>query len=261
VISPYEKEILLCHAFSITRAELITHPEKYPENNPKYLSMVERRLKHEPIAYIVGDQPFMGMDIMVDENVLIPRPETEELVLQILNNPKIQISKIVDVGTGSGCIAIALAKHFKDAKVYGVDSSDMALDVAKANAINQHLENRITFIMGHLLDPINEKVDLVVSNPPYIPSSEVDKLEPDVKDFEPRGALDGGAEGLDFIKEIIESAPNHLSPNGILYMEIGYDQGSRVYEYAKKFFNKVEITKDLSGKDRFVKCEQNPRDK
>jgi release factor glutamine methyltransferase len=255
-----EYEILLCHAYNITQAELLAHPEKYPTEDPGFQKLVERRLGHEPLAYIVGSQPFLGLDFFVDRNVLIPRPETEQLVELAINKlqktclpagmAKNQL-QIADIGTGCGCIAISLAKRLPTSEVIGIDASAEALKVARKNA-ERHAADNCRFLLGDLLEALENKADLIVSNPPYIPAAEIEKLQPDVKDWEPRGALDGGPDGLHYIREIIRGAPNHLNPKGLLLLEFGFDQAPAVAELASKYFKRVEIHKDYSGLERFL---------
>jgi release factor glutamine methyltransferase len=258
-----EAEILLAHVLKFKRIELYTNHEKLvtPAELGKFKAMIQRRSQHEPIAYITNNQPFMSLDFYVDRNVLIPRPETELLVEQVVScsserNRGASCQLLVDLGTGSGCIAISLAKFLPTVKVIGTDSSPEALAIAQKNAETHNVTERCEFRQGDLFEPIQEKIDLIVSNPPYIPSKEIDGLMTDVKDWEPRTALDGGPDGLDYIRKIIAEAPNHLSPNGTLFMEIGFDQGERVKKLAEEAgkYVEVKIIKDLNGKDRILKA-------
>lgn len=253
-----EQEILLCHAYRIALSELYAHPEKYlpagrhgNDQDTRYQTLLQRRLKNEPIAYLVGYQPFLGLKFFVDPSVLIPRPETELLAQMAIDlKPKI----IADIGTGSGAIAVTLAKNLPETKVIGIDSSSETLKIAKKNAEYHGVANRCHFLEGHLLDPLAEKVDLVVSNPPYIPTREIDNLEPQIKDFEPREALDGGEDGLHYIRQLIENSPKYLSPNGHLLMEFGFGQAEEIKALAHKHFKQVEIYQDLAGIDRILKA-------
>ncbi|MFH1362029.1 MAG: peptide chain release factor N(5)-glutamine methyltransferase, partial [bacterium] len=255
-----EAEILLCHVLKTPRSKLFSHPErKLTRAEQKlYDELLDRRKKHEPIAYIVQNQPFMSLDFYVNPNVLIPRPETELLVEQAINSLIPHTSYptpiIADIGTGSGCIAITLAKYLPKAKIIAIDSSKEALKIAERNAKTHRVIKQIEFRLGNLLKPLKEKVDLIISNPPYIPRAEIEKLDPDVKDFEPRAALDGGVDGLDYIRKLISQSPSPLKPHtSSLLLEIGYNQGAKAKELAKHYA-KVEVIKDLSGHDRILKC-------
>ena len=248
-----EYEILLCYAYNITQAEYIAHPEKYDPPSPELKELIDRRLQHEPIAYITGTQPFCGLNFIVNRNVLIPRPETEQLVELAINNlakTKNQL-QIADIGTGCGCIAVTLAKRFPASEVMGIDSSAEALNVARRNA-DRHMVSNCHFLQGNLLDAIGTKVDLIITNPPYIPTAEIEKLQPDVRDWEPRKALDGGEDGLDVIRKIIKAAPNHLNPKGLLLLELGFGQAPAVAKFAFKIFKRVEIHKDYTGIERYL---------
>ncbi|MFA4844804.1 MAG: peptide chain release factor N(5)-glutamine methyltransferase [Candidatus Margulisiibacteriota bacterium] len=257
-----EAEILLAHALGFSRTELISRNDLdlAPQQLSAFVPLLERRLKHEPTAYIVGYQPFMGLDFYVDRNVLIPRPETEllvEAVLRATNHepqsiPRLRSGQanhdpqltIADLGTGSGCIAIALAKQLPGAKIIACDSSAEALAVARRNARRYQLEGWIDFRQGDMFEPLPEPVEIIVSNPPYIPSAEIDRLQPEVKDWEPRGALDGGKDGLDYIRKLLNKAPNHL------IFEFGFGQAGLIKELAKKSYPRFEISKDYSGLER-----------
>ena len=237
-----EAEILLSYALRISRAQLITQSDKIIEDIRKIKDLLKRRAKHEPTAYITGVQPFMSLNFFVNRSVLIPRPETELLVEEAI---KLYPKLVVDVGTGSGCIAISLAKALPNSKVIGIDSSSEALKVAVKNAKYHKVADRCQFIKGNLLLPHKEKVELIISNPPYIPSAEIEKLQPEVRDWEPREALDGGKDGLDYIRQIIKAAPDHLKPNGILLLEFGVNQAGDIQRTAKSYFSKTRIIKDL----------------
>lgn len=223
-----EKEILHSHAANPDQLEV----------------MIERRSKNEPIAYIVGTQPFWDLEFFVDSNVLIPRPETEILVEKAIELIKKQGLRLVaDIGTGSGCIAITLAKHLPQIKVIAIESSPKALEVAKKNAKKYGVEKQIEFIQGNFLEPIKgRQVDLIVSNPPYIPSKDLETLMPDVRDFEPHQALDGGSDGLDFIRKLLKANTKHL------IFEFCFGQSPAI----RKLCPDVKIIKDYSGIDRIA---------
>lgn len=219
----------------------------------EFISRIEKRKKHIPLQYIINKQNFYGLDLYVNESVLIPRYDTENIVDCIVKDfeGRKDIS-VLDLCTGSGCIAISLKKNGFE-KVFALDISDKALEVAKHNAYIHNAD--ITFIKSDLYKelPNDIRFDLIVSNPPYIRSGEIEKLDDEVKDFEPKLALDGGKDGLDFYKKILNLSKDFINKNGSLYFEIGYDQAKDVVDLAKKegYYN-IKIIKDLSGKDRGI---------
>ena len=218
----------------------------------KFIDYFNRRLKNEPIAYIVGKCEFMGLDFLLDENTLIPRGDTEILVekaIEIINDNNFK--DVLDIGTGSGDIAISLAKYC-NINVDAVDINVNALDMAKKNASLNATKN-INFIQSDIFSNINKKYDIIVSNPPYIKTNEILKLETNVKDFEPLLALDGGESGLIFYENIINNSKNYLNENGYLLFEIGYEQAEDVEKILKNnSFNNIKVLKDLSGLDRVI---------
>lgn len=249
-----EAEILLAHALKAKRIQLYIQHEKVLTKDELncFKALIKRRSIHEPIGYITENQPFMGLDYYVDKNVLIPRPETEKLVEVTIDVLSSQADLLIaDIGTGSGCIAISLAKFLPEIKVFGVDLSPAAIEIAKRNAEANKVADRCQFIVGDMFDPLEEKVNIIISNPPYIPSSDIDTLDITVKDWEPRQALDGGNDGLDHIKKLIEKAPNHLIANGQLLFEFGINQTDKIMELAKDKFENIRIIKDNSGIERF----------
>ena len=217
----------------------------------KFKSKIEKRCTRLPLQYITGSQEFMGLDFFVNENVLIPRQDTETLVLEVLNRIN-KDSDILDMCTGSGCIILSICKLSKyNIRATGVDISNKALEVAKKNADNLGIE--INYIESNLFDKIDGKYDIIVSNPPYIRTEEIEKLMPEVKEFEPLGALDGQEDGLFFYREIIEKSDEYLKAGGYLFFEIGYDQGLDVYKMMEnKGFSELNIVKDLAGLDRVI---------
>ena len=219
----------------------------------EFISRIEKRKRHIPLQYIINKQNFYGLDLYVNESVLIPRYDTENIVDCIVKD--FEGSKdisVLDLCTGSGCIAISLKKNGFE-KVFALDISDKALEVAKHNAYIHNAD--ITFIKSDLYKelPNDIRFDLIVSNPPYIRTGEIEKLDDEVKDFEPKLALDGGKDGLDFYKKILNLSKEFINKNGSLYFEIGYDQAKDVVDLAKKegYYN-IKIIKDLSGKDRGI---------
>jgi len=231
--------------------------EALPEIEEKFERGIPRLLKEEPLNYVLGYSYFFGYKMIVNDGVLIPRYETEELVGFILGEidlykPEGEII-LADIGTGSGAIAIALKKEEERLKVYASDISREALEVAKINASNNDAD--ITFLEGSMLEPLKERdirLDILVSNPPYIPS--VEKIEDSVYDYEPHVALFGGEDGLKFYREIFENAKDVLKEKGMLFFEIGYDQAERLTSLAKTYFpdGVITVKKDINGKDRML---------
>lgn len=214
------------------------------------IGIAAERGKHRPLQYILGAQEFMGLMFYVDENVLIPRQDTEGLVEKVLSLTR-GTERVLDLCTGSGCIAISLKKHKDTLQVSAVDISSKALQVAKKNAEN--LQADVTFIESDLFDKVTGTFDVIVSNPPYIQSDVIKTLMPEVKDNEPLLALDGREDGLYFYRKIIKEAKNYLNTQGILCLEIGYDQGETVAELMRQQgFEQISVEQDLSGLDRNV---------
>ncbi|MFA6170352.1 MAG: peptide chain release factor N(5)-glutamine methyltransferase [Candidatus Margulisiibacteriota bacterium] len=262
-----ETEILLAHALQQPATTLISRSEQViaPASLASFKYFIERRLTHEPTAYIVGYQPFLGLDFKVDKRVLIPRPETEllvEIAIRGLDGKNVEHReqnverRIVDVGTGSGCIAITLAKNIPGTKITAIERSPSALRLAKENATNLGMIEQVTFLEGDLLSPLKEKVDLIVSNPPYIPTADLAGLDPDVKDWEPIGALDGGNDGLDYIRRLIKEAPDHLNSGGMLLFEFGFGQSEaiKVIFTADNRYSQFELFNDYAGIPRIAKA-------
>ncbi|MBQ6560283.1 MAG: peptide chain release factor N(5)-glutamine methyltransferase [Erysipelotrichaceae bacterium] len=223
----------------------------------KFNEGIERLLNDEPLNYVLGYTYFYGYKMIVNEKVLIPRPETEELTALILSQYDEyyagQDVNVCDVGTGSGAIAIALKKEEDHLRVYASDISEDALSVAKENASLNDCE--ITFFQGSMLEPYIEngiKVDILVSNPPYIRQNE--NIERSVYDYEPHVALFGGEDGLRFYREIFENAHQILKENGMLFFEIGYDQKENLTKLAEQYFpdSMIKVFKDINGKDRML---------
>ena len=216
-----EAEIFLMNVLNVERIFLYTHDDKIlnDEQIKNFYEMIERRISHEPAAYIIGHKNFMNLNLIVNENVLIPRPETEILVEEVIKrlknlNEKIQVA---DIGTGSGAIALSIAQFLPNAFVDAVDINQKTLDIAKSNASKNNLSEKINFHLGDLLNPLkNKKFHAIVSNPPYIPTEIIDSLQVEVAKYEPRIALDGGEDGLNFYRRLIEESPKFLQKNGFL---------------------------------------------
>lgn len=248
-----EAEWLLCEALGLDRVGLYLNFDKPLTDGElaSYRAMVSRRAKREPLQYILGSQEFHGLDFAVTPDVLIPRHDTEVLVDEALRRAPPDAA-ILDIGLGSGCIAIALAAARPDAAVCGVEQSPAALAIARDNAAR--LGVSLETVGGSLFEPLQgRRFDLIVSNPPYIPTVDLATLEPEVREHEPLGALDGGADGLAFYREIIPAAPRHLNPGGWLLVEIGISQGAAVRElFAAQGFTAIFSAPDPAGIERVV---------
>lgn len=236
-------------------ATVFAHPEREltAEQEARLLEATERRAAREPLAYITGHAEFYGLDFAVSQRVLVPRPETEHVVEQALaiasEFPK---SLVADVGTGSGCIAVAVARNLPQGAVFAIDSSSEALQVAAANVRRHRLESRVRLLQGDLLGPLPEPVHVIACNPPYVATAEFPALMPEVRDYEPRSALDGGEDGLTVIRRLVDAAPANLLERGALVMEIGAGQGPAVLALAKPRFATARIERDLAGLDRVL---------
>ena len=251
-----DSELLLSSSLKISRENLLLNlnSEIKPNQQKKFKSLLEKRTKKVPVAYILGYKDFWKSKFLINRSVLIPRPDTELIVEEALNYlPKDKYRKILDIGTGSGSILISILLERLKSNGVGLDISKNAIKIAKINAKLQHVHNRITFVNTDV-DKYNwGKYDLVVSNPPYIKRNKISRLEEDVKNFEPKVALDGGYDGYSKIGKVIEKSSNLLKRKGNLILEIGYDQvycTSRLLKRCGFFINK--ISKDLSKKDRCI---------
>jgi release factor glutamine methyltransferase len=224
-----DSEVLLAHALDCKRIDLYTrHTEEAPtEGRDRFRALVRQRLEGYPVAYLVGRKEFFSLEFEVNRAVLIPRPDTECVVVECLRLGKdVTEPAILDIGTGSGCLAVAVAKHHKTAQVTAVDISPDALAVASRNASKHSVVERIRFLQSDLFAalPTGEQFDFILSNPPYIPHDDIAKLPPGVRDYEPHRALDGGADGFTVFDRLIAEAPAHLKPGGWLLLEIGSPQ-------------------------------------
>ena len=253
-----EAEILLAHALKTERIKLYIDFEKEPDRAAleSFKSYIARRIKREPSAYITGHKYFMSLDLKITPDVLIPRPETELLIENAIELSKIINGKMsaLDIGTGSGAIAVSLAKFIDNIEICATDSSKKALDVALENARKHKVEGKIKFIETDLFPTNGQKFDIIISNPPYIRSSDINGLQPEVRDFEPSAALDGGADGLEYYRRIIGTAGNYLKEDGSLILEIGADQSTAVTGIINEKLKpkNVLVKKDISGLDRVV---------
>jgi release factor glutamine methyltransferase len=223
-----EAEWMLCDALHLDRVGLYLNFDR-PLDDAElatFRSMVARRGKREPLQYILGTQEFMGLEFEVTPAVLIPRHDTEVLVSEAVQRAG-DARSILDIGTGSGCVAVALAKSLPDAEISTVDVSAEAIAVARGNA--EKNEVTVQFHQGSLFEPFHgRRFEMIVSNPPYIPAADIATLQQEVRGFEPMGALDGGADGLDFYRRITSAAPDHLTPEGWLLFEVGIGQAPQV---------------------------------
>ena len=248
--------ILMQYVLKIDRNKLIINKNDNVDINKEneYKEYIEKIIKGKPVQYITNNQEFMKLNFYVDENVLIPQPDTEILVEKVIKSIDIMENiEILDMCTGSGCIGISLAKNIKNTKVTLVDISKEAIEIAKKNAIQNEVENKITFIQSDMFENVKGKFDIIVSNPPYIKTNIIQTLDKQVQN-EPHIALDGGEDGLDFYKILINEAHKYLKKDGKIFLEIGYDQKQEVESLAKqsKHYKKIETIKDLSQNDRVI---------
>ena len=249
-----DARLLLEYVCGTDHNTLLVHGEREVEE-PKstaYCDLILQRVAHTPLAYIKGTQEFMGLEFSVNKQVLIPNQDTETLVEEAMRLMHDGM-RVLDLCTGSGCIALSLLHYTNDTSAVATDISEAALTVAVQNAEQLKLMERISFAETDLFPVQKEKFDLIVSNPPYIPTEVIETLAPEVKDHEPRLALDGTEDGLSFYRRIIRTAPEWLFESGWLILEIGYDQGEAVSAMMRENgFRDIEVIRDLGGKDRVV---------
>ncbi|MBU50451.1 MAG: protein-(glutamine-N5) methyltransferase, release factor-specific [Deltaproteobacteria bacterium] len=260
-------ELLLAHALELSKIQLYIQFDKpmAQEELAAYKALLKRRVQGEPTQYILGDQEFWSMTFTVNPSVLIPRPDTECMIEEVLKLAKQGVipkdGVFLDIGTGSGTIACALAKEFPDAKIHAVDLSEDALAVATKNVEDLGFSSQITLHHGDLFSPVEGmSFSLIVSNPPYIKSKDMLTLQREVRDFEPASALDGGEDGLDYVRQIVAQAPSFLEDGGALLCEIGSDQGVEalaVGEHAEGFAQAQMLT-DYAKRDRILACYTKP---
>ena len=254
--------LLLQYVLKKSRQYLIVYDnqELTKKQEQEYLKYVEMVKQGEPIEHITHQKEFMKLNFYVDENVLIPRQDTEVLVEEVINiAKKIRAKKILDLCTGSGAIAVSLAKYLENIEITALDISGKALDIAISNAKNNHVQDKITFVESNLFKNLGqEKYDIIVSNPPYIKKEEIEKLDREVR-REPRIALDGGEDGLDFYRKIIAEGYEYLKYGGYICLEIGYDQKEEVMKIIedKKQYTNSYCKKDLFDNDRVIVAKLN----
>jgi release factor glutamine methyltransferase len=252
-----DAELLLAHVLGWSRTHLLAHTDSWLDDTTRasFADLVARRANLEPIAYLIGSREFYGLDLLVDRRVLVPRPETELLVDLTIERaqerPTVSPLRVVDVGTGSGAIAVALAMHLPDALIYATDRSTEALAVAAANVARHALEQRVRLLHGDLLSPLPEQVDIIVSNPPYTILSTIDA---NVWQHEPHLALDGGPDGLAVYRRLVAQVPRWLRPDGCLLLEIGAQQEYAVASLVRSALQTPQVTVhyDMAGHPRVL---------
>ncbi|MBD3367400.1 MAG: peptide chain release factor N(5)-glutamine methyltransferase [Candidatus Eisenbacteria bacterium] len=257
-----EVELLLADTLGVSRLELYLDFDRPLSGDElgRYKKRLKRRLNHEPVQYITGTAAFMLSEFDVTPDVLIPRPETEaltEVALELLSGMAVERPDAADVGTGSGVIAVTLAQKCPEARVVATDSSTAALTVARGNAARAGVGERVEFLEGDLLEPLvrdglGGRLSLIVSNPPYIPTAELDGLPEEVADFEPRSALDGGEDGLDCLRVLAQDGPGLLTEGGAIVLEVGYGQAGAVAELMRDSVSGVDVRNDYAGRERIV---------
>ncbi len=275
-----DAEMIVLHALGMERLDAyVNNPEMRKADAAKIKRLIQRRRKGEPVQYLTGIVAFLGLTVQVGKGVLIPRPETELLVEEVIKTIKSEelgsrsqdkpagaascdsrltpyaSLSVLDLCTGSGCIALALAKEFPDADVYGTDVSKEALAYARKNAKINSIQNA-TFLEGSLFVPVNDrKFNIITANPPYIRRDELDTLQREIRDWEPLDALDGGEDGMDFYRRILSSAGEYLGPGGCIFLELGFDQAGFVQKLAQEQgFRDVAIINDYAGIGRILEA-------
>ena len=258
-----DAEVLLAHLLEKSRLQLYLHFEMpvFQEHLTPYRELIKRRIAHTPVSYLTNRKEFMSLDFYVDERVLIPRPETEQLVETILGEKTGNAERLLELGTGSGVIATSLAAHRPEWEIIATDISEPALAVAQKNAETHAHTAHIKFLTGDLFEPIkainpagNIQFDWIVCNPPYIKKTEWDTLSPDIRDYEPEIALFAGDDGLTVIRRLIAEAPEYLAPNGKLILEIGETQADTVRPLidAEPAYCAYKLLKDYAEKERIL---------
>jgi len=254
-----DAEILLAACLGMERAVLFRDMDRplAPREIQSFKDLVERRFRGEPVAYIVGRKEFWSLDLKVSPAVLVPRPETEILVQAVLETarrPRAAAPCIIEVGTGSGAISVALSRELQSARIISTDLSLEALGIARENAASHGVADRILFLVCNLLEPFRGAFDMIVSNPPYLSEAEYEGLPGEIRDFEPKGALVAGPEGTEFHHAIIRHAVAYLKDGGWLFLEIGFDQKDAVHALLVQsgHYDSVRVTKDYAGIDRVV---------
>jgi len=249
-----DARLLLEYVCETDRTTLFAHPEKEvtSQQQERFEDLIAKRSQHIPLQHLTGQQDFMGLTFKVNEHVLIPRQDTEILVEEVMRDLHDGV-RILDMCTGSGCILLSLLRYSNDTTGVGADLSGEALKVAKANSEALGLAERAEFVQSDLFEAIDEKFDIIVSNPPYIRTDVIETLMPEVRDHDPRMALDGTADGLYFYREIIKETEHYLKRGGQLFFEIGHDQAEDVVTLMQRHgYKEIEVKKDYAGLDRVV---------
>lgn len=258
-----ESILVLSTILNVDRTYVYTHLDKEVSqaSQERFISIMEKRKAGHPLQYLLKEKQFMGLDFYVEEGVLIPRPETEIMVEYIIDyiekNYGVKQVNVLDIGIGSGAISLSIAKYLENTRVYGIDIGYIPIKVANINKDRFGLEN-VEFYQGDLFEPlesagVKEKFHIIISNPPYIKSKDIEKLQEEVRNFEPMLALDGGEDGLVFYRKITAQSKGYLKSKGMLIYEIGYDQGLDVKEILiEEGFKDISILKDYQGHDRVV---------
>ena len=258
-----EAEFLLGHVLGVSKAQLYSKPERLltAAETGHLRQLVRRRLLHEPTAYILQCCEFYGFDFYLDQRALIPRPETELLVEKTIDfaRPRLSVESefiIADIGAGCGAIAISLALALPEARIYATDISDSALQVARVNCQRHKVGDRVKLLQGDLLEPLPEPVDVIVANLPYIKNCELQKLAPEITNYEPVIALSGGEDGLDKIRCLLHQTPGKIRSGGCLLLEAGQSQDKAVSSIINSYFSQasIEVIPDLNGINRVVKA-------
>lgn len=255
-----EAELLLRHALSVDRVHLYQRltDEISPAAYRRYRKLLDRRLRHEPTAYILGHREFFGLEFELTRAAIIPRPETEvlvELAVAFVNERfDARPFDFADVGVGCGAIAVVVAREMPAARVTAIDISKRALALARRNARRHGVEDRIRFLHGDALGPLDAPVDIIAANLPYVRTADLAAAVPEIREHEPRRGLDGGADGLKLVRRLLRQAPAHLRPGGALFAEIGDEHGPTASALARAAFPeaRVEVRPDLAGLDRVL---------
>ena len=255
-----ESALFLCHILGVSETELYTEPERIlsPSEIKKLKLLTNRRLRHEPLAYIVGLCQFYGHDFRLTRHTFIPRPETELLVEEAINfthhYPQNQLT-LADIGTGSGIIAISLALALPEARIYATEIDAPALKIASINCRRHGVSRRVILLQGNLLEPLPEPVNVIIANLPYVKNDELEKLDREIANFEPRTALAGGEDGLDIMRQLLPQIRGRLRPKGCLLLEIGYNQSQAVNSLLACHLPRADIKliADLSGIHRVAR--------
>jgi release factor glutamine methyltransferase len=246
-----DSTILLAHALLVSKDWVIFNPDfKLNEaQQEKFFELINRRANRELVSHLIGKREFFGEEFLVTKDVLDPRPDSETLIEEVLKKSH-EGCKILELGVGSGCLIITLLKSFKNSVGTAVDISESAIEIARKNSENHQVSSRLKILKSDLFSNLNhaEKFDLIISNPPYIPAADIEMLEPEVRIHEPRSALDGGVDGLDFYRRIAAEAKNFLNESGRIFLEIGRGQEKLVSEiFVKNGFSHINSALDLSG--------------